>query len=250
MAISTTDKEKNNNVPLKFLESGLILLDKPKGISSFQAVKIVSKSLGNIKAGHMGTLDPEASGLLIIGVNKATKLFNKFLNGKKEYYATFQFGYETDTLDSVGSVTKSTDLKIAKNQVFDIIDSFVGKQLQIPPIYSAKKINGLRAYDLARKNIEITLKPNEVELYNLSLINKLCDFEKQLYTFKINCSSGFYVRSLGRDIANKLSTYATTTCIRRTKCCGFDVKNANSLEDIKNLKFSFISLDKALKLIK
>lgn len=249
MTISTTDKEKNNNVPLKFLESGLILLDKPKGISSFQAVKIVSKSLGKVKAGHMGTLDPEASGLLIIGINKGTKLFDKFLRGNKEYYATFQFGYETDTLDSAGSIIKSTHVKINKEQILQIISKFIGKQLQIPPLYSAKKINGCRAYNLARNNIEIELKPNEVELFDLSLIDKLCDVEKQLYTFKINCSSGFYVRSLGRDIANKLSTYATTTCIRRTKCCGFDVKNANSLEDIKNLKFSFISLDKVLELI-
>ena len=115
----------------------------PKGLSSFMAVRIVQKALGAKKAGHMGTLDPMASGLLVIGINKGTKLFDKFLKSDKEYLATYEFGYETTTLDAEGEIVKKDEnIEIKKEQVENLIPSFLGIQSQIPPAYSAKKING------------------------------------------------------------------------------------------------------------
>ena len=221
------------------IESGIILLDKPKGLSSFMAGKLVGRAVGASKFGHMGTLDPMATGLLVVAINKATKLFDKFLHSDKEYLATYNFGYETDTLDGEGEITKKNDVVVCKDSLEQVCEKFVGKQSQIPPIYSAKKINGKKAYELAREGKIVELKPKEVELYSLKLLGG----GNNSYSFKINCSSGFYVRSLGRDIAKEFSTFATTTCIRRTQCSGFDLKDAQTLEEIKNGNFKLIPLE-------
>lgn len=211
--------------------NGLVVLDKPSGLSSFLAVKIVKRALGVKKAGHMGTLDPLASGVLVVGINKGTKLFDKFLKHNKEYYAEYQFGYETDTLDLEGEVTfKAENVVVTKEDIEKILPQFLGKQQQMPPLYSAKKIDGQKACDLARAGKEVALKPKEVEVFDLKLVKQIGN---NTFGVKIRCSSGFYVRALGRDIAKKLATYATTTCIRRTECCGFKIEQAESLEDIK-----------------
>lgn len=221
-------------------EDGVVVLNKPAGISSFLAVKLVQRAVNAKKAGHMGTLDPLASGVLVIGINKGTKLFDKFLKSDKEYYAEYEFGYETDTLDCEGKIIKQNEVKVSREMLVEIAKSFVGKQLQIPPQYSAKKINGKKAYQLAREGVQFEIPPKEVELYNLEILEEI---KPNAFGVKIYCSSGFYVRSLGRDLAEKLSTYSTTICIVRTKCCGFDLKEAQTLEEIKSGKFIIHSLE-------
>lgn len=227
-----------------FEKDGLIVLDKPSGLSSFLAVNIVKRAVGAKKAGHMGTLDPLASGVLVIGINKATKLFDKFLKSNKEYYAEYEFGYETDTLDLEGKVIKKDEnfSGITKEEFIKVLPKFVGKMKQMPPVYSAKKIDGKKACDLAREGKEITLEPKEVEVFALDFVDEI---RPNVFGVKIQCSSGFYVRALGRDIAKELGSFATTVCIRRTKCCGFDIAQADKLEDIKQGKFNLVEIENA-----
>lgn len=220
-------------------KNGLVVLDKPAGISSFLAVKLVKKALQCKKAGHMGTLDPLATGLLVIGINKGTKLFDYYLKHDKEYYAVYKFGQETDTLDCEGEIIKQNDVIVTAEMVREIIPTFLGAQEQVPPNYSAKKINGKRACDLVREGKEVELKPKSVYLHNLELVKQI---EENVFAFKMHCSSGFYVRSLGRDIAQKLSTYCTTLEIRRTICCGYSLEDASTLEEIKQGKYKFIEI--------
>ena len=213
------------------VEDGLIVLNKPKGMSSFFAVKIVKRALNAGKAGHMGTLDPLATGVLVIGINKATKLFDKFLKGNKEYIAEYEFGYETDTLDCEGNITNKKEKLVTKEMLENILPKFLGKQMQVPPNYSAKKINGKKAYELARGGVDFSIPPKDVEVFGLELLEQI---KENTFSVKIKCSSGFYVRSLGRDLAKELSTYATTINIIRTICCGFNLNEAQTLEEIKN----------------
>ena len=215
----------------KKISDGLIVIDKPSGLSSFLAVKIAARAVGAKKAGHMGTLDPLASGVLVVGVGKGTKMFDHFLKHEKEYYAEYEFGYETDTLDLEGAVLKTdTDVCVTEKQIKAVLPKFMGKILQMPPVYSAKKIGGQKACDLARAGKEVELKPKEVEVFKLELVGQI---KPNTFGMNIRCSSGFYVRALGRDIAAALGTVATTTCIRRTYACGFNLSQAQTLEDIK-----------------
>ena len=215
---------------IETIKDGLVVIDKPSGLSSFLAVNITKRGLKVQKAGHMGTLDPLASGVLVVGVGKGTKMFDHFLGREKAYYAEYEFGYETDTLDLEGKVVKQNQCDISEEDIEKILPVFKGKILQMPPVYSAKKIDGKKACDLARSGQEVVLQPKEVEVFELELVKKL---GKNKFGFNIRCSSGFYVRALGRDLAQNLGTFATTTLIRRTECCGFSLDNAQKLEEIK-----------------
>lgn len=223
-------------------KSGIIILNKPPNMSSFLAVKIVKGILSAKKAGHMGTLDPLASGVLVIGINKGTKLFDKFLKSDKEYIVDYEFGYETDTLDCEGKITnKKPETNITFDDLNKVIKKFIGKQLQTPPAYSAKKINGKKAYELAREGKTFELPDKEVEVYNLEVLEKI---KTNIFRLRINCSSGFYVRSLGRDLAKEMGTFCTTINIIRTKCCGFDVFQSHSIEDLKIGNYTLIPLER------
>lgn len=222
-------------------KDGLLVIDKPSGLSSFLAVKIVGRSLGVKKAGHMGTLDPLASGVLVVGIGRGTKLFDKFLKHEKEYYAEYEFGYETDTLDLEGIVLKRDENRAVSLEEFKaVLPEFMGSLLQMPPSFSAKKINGKKACDLAREGKEVVLEPKEVVVYDLVCTGEL---RKNVFGVKIRCSSGFYVRALGRDIAIRLGTVATTVCIRRTECCGFGLDKAQTLEEVKQGKVNVFPLE-------
>ena len=220
------------------MQSGIILLNKPKGISSNSAVNKIKKIVGAQKAGHLGTLDVLAEGLLPVTINKATKLFDYFLTKDKVYKAFFKFGETTDTLDLEGNITKTDNKIITKDMILQIIPSFIGKQLQMPPMYSAKKINGKKAYDLARKGEIIDLKPKEIEIFDLQLLREV---EQNTFEFLIHCSSGTYIRSLCRDIADKLSTYGLMSYLQRTICGSFDLYNAYTFDQISDGNFSIIS---------
>ena len=222
-----------------FEKNAIINLNKPTGMSSFLAVKKVARLLGVKKAGHMGTLDPLGTGVLLVGVNKGTKLFEEYLKKIKTYVAVFHFGYETETLDSEGKIVNFNERIVTMEDLQKILKDFVGKQNQMPPQFSAKKINGQKACDLARNGIEVELKPKEIEIFDLQVLR---DMGGNNFQFVITCSSGTYIRSLCRDIAYKLTTYGTMLSIIRTKCGIFDIENSCTLNDIQNGKVSFLEV--------
>lgn len=176
----------------------------------------------------MGTLDPQGEGVLILGVGKATRLFDYYLHKDKVYEAEFSFGSETDTLDGEGRVTACGGRVPSAAELADAIKGFVGKQMQLPPAYSAKKIGGQKAYDLARGGKSFTLDPAEVEVYGYELLS-LCGSVAKV---GIHCSSGTYIRSLCRDLAHSLNTYATMTAIKRTRAGGFLVEDSVPLDEL------------------
>lgn len=223
-----------------FTSGGVILLNKPRGLSSNTAVNIVKKSLGAKKAGHLGTLDVEAEGLLPVSLNSATRLFDTFLHKDKEYLTTIKFGEERDTFDLEGEITRTDDKIITSAMINAVLPSFLGKQMQMPPSYSAKKIGGRKAYELAREGEIPKLAPKEITIHNFSLEKQVGE---NLFVFKIACSSGTYVRALCRDLAKKLSTCAVCYDIIRTRCGVFNLQSAFSLEDVKSGKFEIIYPD-------
>ncbi len=221
------------------VENGILLVNKPTGISSNKVVNIVKHQLGAKKCGHLGTLDLEGAGLLPVTVGKATKLFDFFLNKDKTYETVFVFGFETDTLDTSGQVIKEKECDISRGDVEIAIKQMIGKQNQMPPQYSAKKVGGKIAYKEARKGNEIELHPKEIEIFDFKLLDCL---GKNTFKFSISCSSGTYIRSVCRDLAYKLSTYGSMQCILRTRCGGFFLKDAFTLEEVKSGNFNLIPM--------
>ena len=217
--------------------NGVLLVNKPKGISSNKVVNIVKNVLHAKKCGHLGTLDLEGEGLLPVTINQATKLFDYFLQKDKTYETVFEFGIETDTLDTSGEILKRAQPNFTDDDLQNAVNNMVGKYLQMPPQYSAKKIAGKNAYEYARKGETVELKPKEVEITSFKILEKISDY---VYRFEISCSSGTYIRSVCRDLAYHLGTYGSMQCILRTRCGGFYLKNAFSIEDIKNGKYQII----------
>ena len=228
-------------------KSGIILINKPKGISSNAVVNIVKKTLGAKKCGHLVTLDLEGEGLLPVTVNHATKLFDYFLDKDKTYEANFQFGVETDTLDTSGKVLKEAGINFSADDLESAVQFFTKKYLQLPPQYSAKKVGGKVAYLEARKGEKVDLKPKEVEIYSFKVLKKI---SKDIYRFEISCSSGTYIRSLARDLAYYLGTYGSMQCILRTRCGVFCLKDAYSLDEIESGNFKVIPCDSVFNLPK
>lgn len=221
--------------------NGIVLVNKPRGISSNAVVNKVKHLLKADKAGHLGTLDVLGEGLLPVTLGKGTKLFDYFLQKDKVYQTVFKFGETSDTLDLEGDITCRNDVKVSLQDLEKVIPSFEGKQEQLPPIYSANKIGGKSAYQLARAGItDIPLKKKAIEIYSIKILNQLAE---NTFELEVHCSSGTYVRSLCRDIAAKLGTYGIMCSILRTKCGIFDIKDAYSLEEIKEGNFNIISLD-------
>lgn len=220
--------------------NGIILLNKERGVSSNSVVNKVKYLLKADKAGHLGTLDVLGEGLLPITLGKGTKLFDYFLNKDKVYRTIYKFGETTDTLDLEGEVTERNDVIVTKEMLEKVLPKFIGKQNQLPPKYSAKKIQGKNAYTLARNGVEFELKPKQIEIYSIKLINQI---DKNLFEFEIHCSSGTYIRSLCRDIAKELSTYGVMSFIQRTKCGDFSIDQSYTMQDIKKGKYNIIKLD-------
>lgn len=210
---------------------GFINIYKPSGMTSNAVVQRIKKHYHIDKVGHTGTLDPMASGLLPIAIGKATRLFDYMLDKKKTYNVVFDFGYETDTLDITGTRMTENDVIVNENDITNCIKKMIGKQMQIPPKYSAKNINGTRAYTLARNGVDFELKPKEIEIFELEILAKL---DTNKYKFKVVCSSGTYIRSIGRDLGNMLGTYGTMTQLERCDMGYFLISNSHSLDDVIN----------------
>lgn len=204
---------------------GFLNINKPSGMSSSAVVSKIKKIANISRVGHMGTLDPMACGVLPIAVGKATRMFDYFLDKQKSYSAIFEFGYETDTLDKEGVVVDKTDKIPTLSEIQAVLPKMLGKIAQMPPKYSAKSVGGVRAYQLARKGIEVDLKPKTVEIFNISVSQK----SETEYAFDITCSSGTYIRSICRDIAYAVGSLATMTYLQRTNSGVFDISDALDL---------------------
>ena len=215
-------------------KDGIILLNKVKGISSFNAINQIKWNIGASKIGHAGTLDPMAEGLMVVMVNSATKFSDDLMKKDKEYYVEMELGYETDTYDTEGKKTKIYDgiIEYDEQNVRDVINSFIGIQDQIPPMYSALKVNGKKMYEMAREGIEIERKPRRVEIYSIRDIT----IKGQMITFYVEVSSGTYIRSLVRDIGEKLSFWATMTKLIRTRIDKHSLENAFLFEEIEKIE--------------
>ena len=222
-------------------ENAILLVNKERGISSNKVVNKVKFLLNASKTGHLGTLDVLGEGVLPVTINKATKLFDYFLEKDKEYITVFKFGQTSPTLDLEGELTKEDEfLNLQEKDVKKVLSKFIGKQNQMPPQFSAKKINGKKAYQLAREGKEANLLAKEISIYNLELLEKT---DKNTFKFKVLCSSGTYIRSLCRDIATELSTCGVMQSIIRTKCGKFQLKNSYSLKEIEKGNFQLIRLE-------
>ena len=214
--------------------NGWLIVDKPKGMGSTDVVNKTRYLLNANKNGHAGTLDPFATGVLPIAFGEATKLIPFVTDGKKEYEFVLKFGVQTNTDDTEGEIVNTSNIIPDKEQILKILPDFLGTITQIPPMYSAIKINGQRAYKLAREGKEVDIPPREVEIYYLKLLEQLNESE---YKFKVGCSKGTYIRTLGKDIALKLGTLGHLTELRRTKCAIFSIDDTILLENLKNMVY-------------
>lgn len=229
--------------------NGIILIDKPKDYTSRDIVNIVSKKLQTKKVGHTGTLDPLATGLLVLCIGKTLKLSELLVSTKKEYIATMTFGIETDTLDITGNIVErdSKTKKITTKDIETVLKKYTGKIIQEVPKYSSVKVNGKKLYEYARKGEEVALPKREVEIFN---IEPLSEINNNTFTFKCTVSKGTYIRSLIRDIGVSLGTYATMSDLRRTKQGIFNIEAAYTLEDIENNNYKILDAKDVLKLPK
>lgn len=210
--------------------SGLILVNKPVGITSFKLVHIIKKKLNVKKVGHCGTLDPLASGLMIVLVGKYTKLQDKFMKQDKVYHATIKLGLKTDSGDLDGKIISQSDFShVTKEIIEQVCKSFMGKINQIPPMYSALKVNGQKLYTLARKGITIERKPREITIYSIDLT----DYQKDNFSIRVRCSSGTYIRTLAEDIGKKLNTDTVLINLIREEIGNYKLSDSLNIDDIK-----------------
>lgn len=213
--------------------NGVLIIDKPKGITSRDVVNNIVKKFNTKKVGHTGTLDPIATGVLIVCVGSATKLVDELTSFDKEYIAEVELGTLTDTLDNTGNILKDENVNIDEYSIKNILNSFKGKYIQEVPIYSAVKVNGKKLYEYARNNEKIELPKREVEIKYIELIDSIYyKNNKTIFKFKCCVSKGTYIRALINDIAIKLNTIGIMTNLRRIRQGKFNIENSIRLEDV------------------
>lgn len=225
--------------------NGVININKPKGISSFKCVDTIKKITKIKKVGHTGTLDPEASGVLPICIGKATKIIDFIMTNNKEYEVELKLGMVTDTYDLVGTVLRSVDPSfVTEDMIYNSINKFTGEILQVPPMYSALKQNGVRLYELARQGIEVERPERKITIYSISDIS--IDFP--IVKMKVLCSKGTYIRSLCYDIGEDLCCGATMVALKRTANGIFNIDKSVDLDDLnsENIVDYIIPIDEAL----
>lgn len=207
---------------------GFLLIDKPKGVTSFSAVAAVKKLAHEKRVGHTGTLDPLATGVLPVFLGRATALSSILLEAEKQYTATVKLGVTTDTCDITGTVLEEKQASVTKEEVEAVLKKFRGEIKQIPPMYSALKKDGVRLYELARRGETAQIEPRSVTINELTLKN----FEGDTFEIFVSCSKGTYIRSLCRDIGEALGCGATVTELRRNSTCGFNEADCVRLGDL------------------
>lgn len=219
--------------------NGILVVDKPEGYTSRDIVNIVCKKLSTKKVGHTGTLDPIATGVLVLCIGKSLKLTELLVSTKKEYIATMRLGIETDTLDITGNVVDKRNIPyLKKEDIENTLAKFKGKITQEVPKYSSISVNGKRLYQYAREGLEVSLPKREVEIFEIELLSDIVDNE---FTFRCVVSKGTYIRSLIRDIGYALDTCATMTKLKRTKQGSFSLENSYTLEDIENGNYKLLN---------
>lgn len=211
--------------------NGFLNLYKPKGVSSAFVLNQIKRSVRGETVGHMGTLDPLASGVLPVAIGKSARLFDFLLDKSKTYVADFAFGYETDTLDLEGKVIRTSPVIPTEEEIARVLPSLCGDVDQIPPLFSAKCVNGKRGYELARKGKEFTLPPKRVHIEKIELLGRT---EENKYRFLIVCGGGTYIRSIARDIGEALGSCATMTDLVRRSSGIFDMDSAVTAERFAN----------------
>ena len=226
--------------------NGVLNIFKNKGMTSFDVVSRVRKIAKEKKVGHTGTLDPEAEGVLPVCLGKGTKIIDYIMNSEKGYRVKFKLGIKTTTYDLEGEILEERDTSFLKEEeVKNVINSFKGGYLQVPPMFSALKKNGVRLYELARKGIEVEREGRNITIYNIENIN----IDLPYVSMDVTCSKGTYIRSLCYDIGEKLNVFATMTDLKRFKTSFFCEEDSININDLKeeNIKEKLISIEDALK---
>lgn len=222
--------------------NGILLINKPIDYTSRDVVNKLTRILKTKKIGHTGTLDPIATGVLVVCVGNTTKLCELLTSEYKEYIATIKLGIKTDTLDTTGTIIEEKDYNVTEEQIIEVLNSFLGDSIQTTPIYSAVKVNGKKLYEYAREGIEVELPKRNINISNIELLSYKDDEIK----FKTTVSKGTYIRALIDDICTKLNTVGTMSSLIRTKQGQFTLEQTFTLEDIENGKYELISIEKAL----
>ena len=231
--------------------NGIIVINKPKDYTSRDIVNIVSKKLNTKTVGHTGTLDPLATGVLVLPIGRALKVSELLTSNTKEYIAEVILGYETDMLDITGTEIKRNIPHVTKEELLKVLKSYIGKYNQEVPLYSAVKVGGRKLYEYARSGIPVTPPSKEVEVYSLELISDLKHIKGAVeFTIRCEVSKGTYIRSLIRDIAYSLNTYGTMKSLIRTRQGIFTLENAYTLKDIEENNYKLLSIKECLPNIK
>ena len=222
---------------------GALIINKPVGLTSRDVINKLNRLLETKEIGHIGTLDPMATGVLVCLIGRAVKLSNILINHDKEYIASFKLGILTDTLDTEGKVLKEESVELDETKIEEAINSFKGTYLQEVPIYSAVKVNGKKLYEYARNNEEVTLPKKMVTIHDISLKS----IKEGIITIKVRVSKGTYIRSLIRDIGERLGTCATMTDLVRSKLGDYYIEDAIELEEVINNIDKIVSVNELLK---
>ena len=227
--------------------NGILIVNKPSGITSRDVVNIVGKTLNTKKVGHTGTLDPMATGVLVSCLGNALKVCEIITANDKEYIAKVILGIETETLDTTSPIINTKKTNITKEEIEKVLNSFKGSYLQEVPKYSAVKINGKKLYEYAREGKEIELPKKMVTIYDIQLISDITYYnDTTSFYIKTTVSKGTYIRSLIRDIGYKLNTYGCMDSLERTRQGIFNIANSYTLEEIKNNNYKLLSIEESL----
>lgn len=221
------------------MKDGILIIDKPADYTSHDVVAKVRKIIGTKKVGHTGTLDPMATGVLVVCVGAATKLVEHLTAANKIYEARLKLGVKTDTADITGNIIQTSSIPQLNEQlVNEVLKTFIGKQKQTPPMYSSIKVNGMKLYEYARKGIKVEVEPRDIEIFDITNVS----IQGEEICFTVHSSKGTYIRSLCEDIATKLGTCGTMSYLRRIKTGNFKIEDAVTLEEISEEKI--ISMEK------
>ena len=227
--------------------NGILIVNKPSGITSRDVVNIVGKTLNTKKVGHTGTLDPMATGVLVLCLGNALKVCELITANDKEYIAKVILGIETETLDTTSPIINTKKTNITKEEIEKVLNSFKGSYLQEVPKYSAVKINGKKLYEYAREGKEIELPKKMVTIYDIQLVSDITYYnDTTSFYIKTTVSKGTYIRSLIRDIGYKLNTYGCMDSLERTRQGIFNIDNSYTLEEIKNNNYKLLSIEESL----